>query len=264
MKKKQCIFFALILIIVVSAVVIILNIPDNQQTSFVVDGNNWSGEVLNGGSLLLELNNDDNRKEWSITLKPEIFVSDYHNIAGTISEFHIIALNDGKGEMVFQCTNDDGRTDKYILELSISRDQKNISKLIPFPSKRANDNSNFRGGFMWFWWFILVCDLLVPFTMLIAGRMMWKHCPKHINGVVGYRTRRSMKNIETWKFAHDYCGQLWWKIGLWMIIPSVLVHVPFYHSDEDAIGNVSLILVIIQCIVLVLSILPTEHALKKK
>ena len=106
-------------------------LPDNQQTSFVVDGNNWSGEVVNGGSLLLELNNDDNRKEWSITLKPEIFVSDYHNIAGTISEFHIIALNDGKGEMVFQCTNDDGRTDKYILELSISRHQKNISKLIP-------------------------------------------------------------------------------------------------------------------------------------
>ena len=27
---------------------------------------------------------------------------------------------------------------------------------------------------MWFWWVILVCDLLVPFTMLIAGRMMWK------------------------------------------------------------------------------------------
>ena len=147
MKKKQCIFFALTLIIVVGVVVVILNIPDNQQTSFVVDGNNWSGEVVNGGSLLLELNNDDNRKEWSITLKPEIFVSDYRNIAGTISEFHIIALNDGNGEMIFQCTNDDGSTDKYILELSISRHQKNISKLIPFPSKRANDNSNFRGGF---------------------------------------------------------------------------------------------------------------------
>ena len=53
MKKKQCIFFALILIIVVGAVVIILNIPDNQQTSFVVDGNNWSGEVVNGGSFTL-------------------------------------------------------------------------------------------------------------------------------------------------------------------------------------------------------------------
>lgn len=33
-----------------------------------------------------------------------------------------------------------------------------------------------RWYFMWFWWFILICDLLVPFTMLIAGRMMWRHC----------------------------------------------------------------------------------------
>ena len=122
MKKKQCIFFALILIIVVGAVVIILNIPDNQQTSFVVDGNNWSGEVVNGGSLLLELNNDDNRKDWSITLKPEIFVSDYHNIVGT---------------MVFQCTNDDGRTDKYILELSISRHQKKYLQIDSISFKKS-------------------------------------------------------------------------------------------------------------------------------
>ena len=87
--------------------------------------------------LLLELNNDDNRKEWSITLKPEIFVSDYHNIAGTISEFHIIALNDGKGEMVFQCTNDDGRTDKYILELSISRHQKKYLQIDSISFKKS-------------------------------------------------------------------------------------------------------------------------------
>ena len=34
---------------------------------------------------------------------------------------------------------------------------------------------------MWFWWFMLICDLLIPITMLIGGRMMWKHCPKRIN-----------------------------------------------------------------------------------
>lgn len=39
---------------------------------------------------------------------------------------------------------------------------------------------------MWFWWFILICDCLIPAIMIIAGRMMWKHCPKKINGVVGY------------------------------------------------------------------------------
>ena len=44
---------------------------------------------------------------------------------------------------------------------------------------------------MWFWWFMLICDLLIPITMVVAGRMMWKHCPKHINGMFGYRTTRS-------------------------------------------------------------------------
>ena len=116
---------------------------------------------------------------------------------------------------------------------------------------------------MWFWWVMLFCDLLIPVTMLIGGRAMWTHCPNSIYGLFGYRTRRSMKNMDTWKFAHDYCGRLWWKLGLWMFVPSVLIHIPFYHSAEDQIGTVAMILVIVQCIVLIASIIPTEHALKK-
>ena len=60
---------------------------------------------------------------------------------------------------------------------------------------------------MCFWWFMLICDMIIPIVMVIVGRMMWKHCPKHINGMLGYRTTRSMKNMDTWKFAHDYCGK---------------------------------------------------------
>lgn len=26
---------------------------------------------------------------------------------------------------------------------------------------------------MWFWWFIFVCDLLIPIIMIIVGNMMW-------------------------------------------------------------------------------------------
>ena len=94
--------------------------------------------------------------------------------------------------------------------------------------------------------------------MVIVGRMMWKHCPKHINGMLGYRTTRSMKNMDTWKFAHDYCGKLWWKIGWVMILPSALIHIPLYHSDENTIGVAGGILVTIQCIILIVSIYPTE------
>ena len=117
---------------------------------------------------------------------------------------------------------------------------------------------------MWFWWLMLICDLIIPVIMLVAGRMMWKHCPKQINRVIGYRTARSMKNMDTWKFAHEYCGQLWWKIGLIMIVPSAVIHIPFYHSDDNTIGIVALILVAIQVIVLIASIFPTEAALKKR
>lgn len=116
---------------------------------------------------------------------------------------------------------------------------------------------------MWFWWFMFACDLIIPIIMIIAGRLMWKHCPKNINYIFGYRTTRSMKNIDTWKFAHEFCGRLWWRIGLIMLVPSALLYIPFYRSDESVIGTVAVILMTIQCIVLIASIFPTESALKK-
>ena len=116
---------------------------------------------------------------------------------------------------------------------------------------------------MWLWWFWLICDLLIPFVMIVAGRMSWKHCPKNINSLIGYRTTRSMKSMDTWKFAKDYCGRLWWKIGWVMIIPSALIHIPLYHSDKNTIGFAGVILVTIQCFIMIVSIYPTEKALKK-
>lgn len=116
---------------------------------------------------------------------------------------------------------------------------------------------------MWFWWFMLICDSIIPVVMIVAGRMMWKHCPKDINGIIGYRTSRSMKNAETWKFAHHYCGKLWWKLGIITIIPTVFVHIPFFHSTENTIGIVATVLMTVQCVVLFATVFSTEHALKK-
>lgn len=48
-----------------------------------------------------------------------------------------------------------------------------------------------------------------------------------------------------------------------MILPSALIHVPLYHSNENTTGIAGGILVTIQCIVLIVSIYPTEKALKK-
>ncbi len=116
---------------------------------------------------------------------------------------------------------------------------------------------------MWFWLFMLCSGILIPLTMIIGGRMMWKHCPKEINGFIGYRTKRSMKNKDTWKFAHEYCGKLWWRIGWIVLVPSLVVYIPIYGTTDNRIGIVGGIVMLIQVIVLICSMLPTEIALKR-
>jgi uncharacterized membrane protein len=113
------------------------------------------------------------------------------------------------------------------------------------------------------WWFMFICDMLIPAIMVIVGHMMWKHYPKEINWAFGYRTRRSMMNDDTWKFAHEFCGRLWWKIGWIMTAASFLAMLPFINSSEDEIAIFMVILIFIQMGVLLLSIIPTERALKR-
>ena len=76
---------------------------------------------------------------------------------------------------------------------------------------------------MWFWTFMLVMDLLVPLTMIYFGLRFEKNAPKEINATFGYRTTMSMKNQETWKFAHKYAGKLWKVCGWLVLLISVVV-----------------------------------------
>ncbi len=117
---------------------------------------------------------------------------------------------------------------------------------------------------MWFWWFALVCDVLIPLVMIVFGRVMWKHCPANINSWIGYRTQRSMKNRDTWQFAHEFCGRLWWKYGWIMLLPSVVATLFVYGAGEDPIGVVMLITMGLQSAILVYPIWQTERALKNR
>ena len=116
---------------------------------------------------------------------------------------------------------------------------------------------------MWLWWFWLICDLFIPLVMIVVGRMTWKHCPKNINSLIGYRTTRSMKNMDTWKFAHEYCGKLWWKLGWLIMILTALMYIPLYQGNDNMVGIAGNVLITIQCTVLIISIYPTEKALKE-
>lgn len=110
---------------------------------------------------------------------------------------------------------------------------------------------------------MLLTDLVIPFTMIGFGKYFIKKSPKEINSVFGYRTTMSMKNRDTWEFAHKYCGKVWYRYGLVLLPISIITMMLVFGDTEDAIGTVGGILCGIQMIPLLGSIILTEKALNK-
>ncbi len=116
---------------------------------------------------------------------------------------------------------------------------------------------------MGFWIFMLAMNLLFPLIMIVMGRYFMKKSPKEINYIFGYRTNMSMKNKDTWDFAHNYFGKLWFRLG-WLLIPISVIPMLFViGKEEDIIGTVGMVVMVIDLILLIAPIFPTERALKK-
>lgn len=129
---------------------------------------------------------------------------------------------------------------------------------------------------MFFFFYSCFFALLIPATMLLFGWLWKKKPPKDINALYGYRTAMSIKNQDTWDFAHQRVSMLWRRAGACLTALTLLgfplgglliTHGSFPALFEpqaaDAIGMLLLVLVGIQLIVLVGSIFPVERALKQ-
>ena len=115
---------------------------------------------------------------------------------------------------------------------------------------------------MGFWIFMLVMDLLFPVIMIVMGRYFMKTSPKENNYIFGYRTNMSMKNKDTWDFAHKYIGKLWFYLGLLLIPITVIPMLFVLGGTEDVVGTMGRIICVIALIILIVPIFPTERALK--
>lgn len=116
---------------------------------------------------------------------------------------------------------------------------------------------------MAFGYIMLLVILIMPLMMVGFGLLLMKNPPKKINSYYGYRTRRSVRSQETWDFAHYYFGKLWLVCGLvslpFSLVPLCLV----LGKSEQVISVAGLIVLGIQTILLLVTILLTERALKK-
>ncbi len=117
---------------------------------------------------------------------------------------------------------------------------------------------------MWFWVFMLVVNLLLPFSMLGFGSLFYKKPPDKINSAFGYRTKLSMKNQETWEFAHRTCGRLWRVLGLVLLIITVIAMLFLLGRNMESTAFFATGILVFQLLVMLGSILPVERALKKR
>ena len=99
--------------------------------------------------------------------------------------------------------------------------------------------------------------------MIGFGFAFLKHPPKRVNYIYGYRTTRSMKNQDTWLFAHQYCGRLWLRWGLVLLPATLVVMLLLLGRSEDTVGSLGGVFCLVQTVPLVGSIFPTEAALKR-
>ncbi len=90
-------------------------------------------------------------------------------------------------------------------------------------------------------------DYLIWITLGTIGLIFWigglyfeKYPPKKINWLYGYRTKRSMRNIEVWTFAQAYVAKAMQSMGL----RTLLIGGVLGCFDFGFVGQFTLILLI--------------------
>lgn len=72
-----------------------------------------------------------------------------------------------------------------------------------------------------------------------------------------------MKNQDTWVFAHHYFGNIWFKMGIILLPVSMIVMFLTIGKSKDTISTVGQVLCVIEILSVIVSIIPTEIALRK-
>lgn len=113
---------------------------------------------------------------------------------------------------------------------------------------------------------MLVMNLLTPLVMIIYGRIFEKKPPKIARSkfAFGYRTVMSMKNEETWEYAHRFFGKLWFRFGIAVGLISIIVLFFFIGKDKDTVGFAGMIICYVQLVAMLLPVIPTELALRRR
>lgn len=112
------------------------------------------------------------------------------------------------------------------------------------------------------WFFMFINTLLVPLAMILFGALFKQKAPSNINMLFGYRTKKSMQNPETWRFAHNYMGKLWYKYGFIMLLLTIVANLFTVNQNDNIMVTVGMVITFVQIILMMVPIYFVEKALK--
>ena len=115
---------------------------------------------------------------------------------------------------------------------------------------------------MGIWFMMLGFNLLIPAIMLGAGKLFTKNAPKDINWIIGYRTTMSVKNEDTWAFAHKVAGAFWWNWGWVTLAVTMIAMLLLLGQSVELVSSVGCVLMFLQLIPVIAVIPHTEKALR--
>lgn len=110
---------------------------------------------------------------------------------------------------------------------------------------------------------LVLLGYILPMTLFIIGLIFSKYPPKKINSFSGYRTTRSMKNIDTWNEANKYSSKLLLKLSL-LLLAVTTFGIILAGNSFDLMAVVILSSVVLGVILVIVTIIKTESHLKKE
>lgn len=117
---------------------------------------------------------------------------------------------------------------------------------------------------MGFWVFMLIMCLMIPGMLLLFGWIFQNQAPKSINGVYGYRTKRSMRDQSSWDFAQAMFGRLAFRWGLYELPVTLLAMLAVLGRGETTVGTMGGVLCGVLCLPFFVMIWQIEKALKRQ
>lgn len=108
---------------------------------------------------------------------------------------------------------------------------------------------------MWYWF----TDIIIPLFTTGLGILTKRRPPEYGKSVL-HRTKRSRASKKTWDFTSRRLGELWFKIGIVLVV-SVLLHRLFSNQNPVFISAIN-IAAALACLVAAFPIV--ERELRKK